>query len=130
MVVSISLNEVLIFILFAAGIGVLVYLGFVLNNINSILKDVKFIVAKNKNNLDSTIASLPDIVSNVRTISGEVSEGMTTIAATAETIEKNIADSSGSIVNKTEIAVDCVQVLSVLIKTGINYLGKRKRKRK
>ena len=126
MIVPISFNEVLMFILSVVGISVLVYLAFALSNINIILKDVKYLVQKNKNNLDNTIASLPGIASNLREITGGVSEGMMTIAATAETIEKNIANSSGSIVKKTEIAVDYVQILSELIKTGINYLGKRK----
>ncbi|MBU3188783.1 hypothetical protein K9O30_06370 [Clostridium bowmanii] len=130
MVVSISLSEVLIFVLSVVGIIILIYLGFALKNINSILKDIKYIVDRNKNNLDNTIASLPAIASNVKAITGEVSEGITNIAATAETIEKNIADSSGSIVKKTEIAVDYVQVISEIIKAGINYLEKRKRKRK
>ena len=84
MIVSISFNEVLMFILSIVGISVLVYLAFALSNINIILKDVKYIVQKNKNNLDNTIASLPEIASNLREITGGVSEGMITIAATAE----------------------------------------------
>lgn len=126
MAVTISLNDALIFLLSVAGIVLLVYLASTLSNINSILKDVKYIVNKNKNNIDTTISSLPGIASNIQGITGEVREGVQTIAATAETIEKNIANSSGSISEKAEIAVDYVQIISELVKTGINYLSKRK----
>jgi len=126
MAVTISLNDVLIFLLSISGIVLLVYLASTLSNINSILKDVKSIVSKNKNNIDSTISSLPGIASNIQGITGEVREGVQTIAATSETIEKKLANSAGSISDKAEITVDYVQIISELVKTGINYLSKRK----
>lgn len=126
MAVTISLNDALIFLLSVTGIVLLVYLASTLSNINSILKDVKYIVSKNKNNIDSTISSLPEIASNIQGITGEVREGVQTIAATSVTIEKKLANSSGSISDKAEITVDYVQIISELVKTGINYLSKRK----
>lgn len=126
MVVTISLNDVLIFVLSVAAITLLVYLAITLSNINSILKDVKYIVNKNKNNLDNTISSLPGIASNIRGITGEVREGVQTIASMSETIEKNLTNSSGSIVQKAEVAVDYVQIMSELIRTVVKYLEKRK----
>lgn len=126
MAFTISLNDALVFLLSVAGIALLVYLASTLSNINSILKDVKYIVSKNKNNIDSTISSLPGIASNIQGITGEVREGVQTIAATAETIERNLVNSSGSISDKAEIAVDYVQIIGELVKTGINYLSKRK----
>ena len=126
MEVTISFNDALIFILSFAGIAVLVYLAVAVNNINSILKDVKYLVNRNKNNIDNTMSSLPGIAANIKGITGELREGVQTIAATAENIEKNISKSSSSITEKTEIAVDYVQILSEIIKTGINYFAKRK----
>jgi len=126
MALTISLNDALMFLLSLAGIALLIFLASTLSNINSILKDVKYIVSKNKNNIDNTISSLPGIASNIQGITGEVREGVQTIAVTAETIEKNLANSSGSISDKAEIAVDYVQIISELVKTGINYLSKRK----
>jgi len=126
MAVTISLNDTLIFLLSVTGIVLLVYLASTLSNINSILKDVKYIVSKNKTNIDSTISSLPEIASNIQGITGEVREGVQTIAATSVTIEKKLANSSGSISDKAEMTVDYVQIISELVKTGINYLSKRK----
>jgi uncharacterized protein YoxC len=117
MAVTISLNDVLTFILLVAGITLLVYLVITLSNINSVLKDFKITFRKNKDNIDNTISSLPGIASNISAITGELQEGVQTIAATAEIIEKD----------KTEIAIDYVQILSEIIRSGINYLAKRKK---
>jgi len=127
MAVTISFNEVLTFILLVAGIALLVYLVITASNINSILKDVKVTLRTNKDNIDNTISSLPGIASNLSVITGEIREGVQTIAATAETIEKNIGDSSGKLTEKTEIAIDGVQIVSEIVRSGINYLAKRKK---
>jgi len=122
MVFTISLNDILIFMLFLTGIILLVYLIFIVNNINKILKDVAYIFNKNKNNIDNTISSLPEIASNVKGITEEVKEGVQTITFSAEAIGKT----SGIVSEKTEIVLDYVQILSELIKAGMSYLSKRK----
>ncbi len=127
MAVTISINEVLTFILLVAGITLLVYLVITASNINSILKDIKNTLNKNKDNIDNTISSLPGIAFNISAITGELQEGVQTIAATAEIIEKNISHSSGKLTEKTDLAVDGVQILSEVIRSGINYLAKRKK---
>ena len=127
MAVTISLNEVLTFIFLVAGITLLVYLVITASNINSILRDMKVTLRKNKDNIDNTISSLPGIAFNISTITGELQEGVQTIAATAEIIEKNISNSSGKLNEKTEIAIDGVQIVSEIIRSGTNYLAKRKK---
>jgi len=126
MVVTISLYDVLLSILCVAGITLLVSLVITVNNINSVLKDVKYLFNKNKNNIDITIASLPEIAFNIKGITGEVKDGVTTITSTAVNIEKNIDKSSGIISEKINSALDYSQILSEVIKAGISYLGKRK----
>ena len=126
MVVTISLYDVLLSILCVAGITLLVSLVITVNNINSVLKDVKYLFNKNKNNIDITIASLPEIAVNIKGITGEVKDGVTTITSTAVNIEKNIDKSSGIISEKINSALDYSQILSEVIRAGISYLGKRK----
>ena len=103
MAVTISLNEVLTFIFLVAGITLLVYLVITASNINSILRDMKVTLRKNKDNIDNTISSLPGIAFNISTITGELQEGVQTIAATAEIIEKNISNSSGKLTKKLKL---------------------------
>lgn len=125
MVVTISLNDILIFVISVVGIALLVYLFVVINNINSILKNVRYIFNKQKDNIDNTITSLPEIGDNIRGITGEVKEGVHSLIVTAETIEKNITQPSRLIAGKTEIALDCVRILSDIIKVGTNYFKKK-----
>lgn len=127
MAVTISLNDVFTFILLVAGITLLVYLVITVGNINSVLKEIKYTLRKNKDNIDNTISSLPGIASNISAITGELQEGVQTIASTAEIIEKNIGKSSGKLTEKTEIALDYVQILSEVIRSVINYIAKRKK---
>ena len=127
MPVTISFNEVLTFILLVAGITLLVYLVITASNINSILKDVRVTLNKNKGNINNTISSLPGIASNLSAITGELQVGVQTIAATAEIIEKNVSNSSGKLTEKADIAVDSVQILSEIIRSGINYFAQRKK---
>lgn len=127
MAVTISLNDVFTFILLVAGITLLVYLVITVGNINSVIKEIKYTLRKNKDNIDNTISSLPGIASNISAITGELQEGVQTIASTAEIIEKNIGKSSGKLTEKTEIALDYVQILSEVIRSVINYIAKRKK---
>lgn len=124
MTITVSLNDVLIFILSIAGIALLLYLAIALNNINSILKDVRYIFNKNKNDIDDTITSLPGIAANIKGITEEVREEMQTLVATAKIFERNV--SLNSIAERNVTAVDYVQIISEIIKTGINYLQNRK----
>ena len=75
---------------------------------------------KNKDNIDNTISSLPEIASNLSAITGEIREGVQTIAATAEIIENNIGQSSSKLTEKTAIAIDGVQIFSMFLKK-VNY---------
>lgn len=127
MAVTISLNDVFTFILLVVGITLLVYLVITVGNINSVIKEIKYTLRKNKDNIDNTISSLPGIASNISAITGELQEGVQTIASTAEIIEKNIGKSSGKLTEKTEIALDYVQILSEVIRSVINYIAKRKK---
>ena len=88
MVSTISINELLTLVFSTAGIILLVFLGIAINSINTILKDVKYILGENKNNINSTISSLPGIASKVKDITSDVRNGVQTIATTTETIEK------------------------------------------
>ena len=126
MAITISFKDALAFILSISGTALLIYLAIAVSNLNGILMDVKSIVNKNKTIIDNTISSLPAIASNVKLITGEIRDGVSTIASTAETIQENISRSSGSITEKTDIAVDYIRILSELIKTGTRYISKRK----
>nr|WP_312579512.1 hypothetical protein [Sedimentibacter sp.] len=130
MEITISLNQIITFILYASGFAVLVYLTICIRNINFFLKELRLLVETNRKNIDSTMDSLPVIASDIKSITGDVRESVVTLTDTAENIQKNISDSSSTVAEKAEIAIEYVQVLGQIAKMGIDYFGNKKHKRK
>lgn len=118
MTFTVTLNDILIFLASIAGIVLLVYLALTAIKLNRILTDVKYIVDKNKDNIDSIMVSLPrittnvqGITTNVQDITGELNDGVKAIGKTAETIEKSLLRTSRKVKNKTENIVDYIQLV-------------------
>ncbi|MCB2293556.1 hypothetical protein LGK95_08480 [Clostridium algoriphilum] len=126
MVISISFNNILIFVISILSITLLIYLIVVVKNINSVTKDVKYIFTKDKNSIDNTITSLPKIASNIETLTEDVKEGVHSIIVTSKDSEENKAQSSVSTAKKVEVALDYVLIFSEIVKVGINYFKKPK----
>lgn len=130
MEITISINQIITFFLYAAGFAVLIYLTISIKNHNSFLKELRFLVESNRKNIDSTMDSLPIIASDIKSITGDVREGVVALTNTAESIQKNLSDSSSSVSEKTEIAIEYIQIAGQVVKMGIDYFGNKKRKHK
>lgn len=130
MEITISINQIITFFLYAAGFAVLIYLTISIKNHNSFLKELRFLVESNRKNIDSTMDSLPIIASDIKSITGDVREGVVALTNTAESIQKNLSDSSSSVSEKTEIAIEYIQIAGQVVKMGIEYFGNKKRKHK
>lgn len=126
MTFTITLNGVLIFLGSAAGIVLLVYLIMTAIKLNRILKDVKDIVDKNKSNVDSIMISLPKISSNIEGITGELNDGVQSIASTVGTIEKSMVRTTKAMEEKTENIVDYVYVVTDIVKAIVGMFQKKK----
>ncbi len=130
MEITLTLNQIISFFLYIAAFVVLVYLAISIRNINFFLKELRLLVETNKKNIDSTMDSLPVIASDIKNITGDVKGGILTLTNTAETIQKNISDSSNTATEKAEIAIEYVQVVGQILKMGIDYFENKKHKRK
>lgn len=71
MEITISINEIMIFLLALAGIGALVYLLLLFKKATEVLSIAKDLINNRKTELDKTIASLPEIMENVNTITAK-----------------------------------------------------------
>ncbi|MBP1926499.1 methyl-accepting chemotaxis protein [Sedimentibacter acidaminivorans] len=130
MEITITINQIISFFLYTAIFAVLVYLTISIRNINLFLKELRLLVETNRKNIDSTMESLPVIASDIKSITGDVKEGITTLTNTAENIQNNISDSSNTAAKKAEITIEYVQVVGHILKMGIDYFDKKhKRKR-
>jgi methyl-accepting chemotaxis protein len=88
------------------------------------------VVETNRKNIDTTMDSLPEIASNIKSITGDVHEGVVTLTNTAENIQKNISDSSNSAAEKLDVTLEYVQAVGQIAKMGIDYFGNKKKKHK
>jgi len=127
---SIKSYIILSFILNPAGFTVLVYLAISIRNINFFLKELRLLLEANRKNIDSTMDSIPEIASDIKSITGDVREGVVALTDTADNIQKNISESSSTATEKAEIAIEYIQIAGQIAKMGIDYFGNKKRKRK
>lgn len=130
MEITISVNQIITFFLYTAAFAVLVYLTISIRNINFFLKELRLLVETNRKNIDSTMDSLPVIASDIKNITGDFREGVVTITNTAENIQKNLLDSSSTVLDKTEIAFEYIQVIGQVLRMGMDYFNNKKRKHK
>lgn len=126
MTFTITLNDILIFLLSAAGLTLLIYLISAVIKLNKVLNDIKSTLDKNKSNIDSVMASLPEIAKNVNEITGDLNHGVQAIASTAENIGHSVTKASASMEEKAENVVDYIQVAGEMIKAIIGLFKKRK----
>lgn len=68
---TLTVQDLFKLILFLLGIGALIYLILILNNLNKILKTARETIESNKNEIDITIKQLPGISQNVNAITKE-----------------------------------------------------------
>lgn len=71
MEITISINEIMIFLLMLAGIGALVYLLLLFKKATEVLTIAKDLINNRKKEIDRTIAQLPEIMDNVNTITAK-----------------------------------------------------------
>lgn len=71
---TLTIQDLLKFILFLLGIGVLTYLIIILRNLSKILGQVRIIADENAKEIDTTIKQLPEISENVNAITKEAKD--------------------------------------------------------
>lgn len=124
---TVNLGEIMIFLLCLAGIVFLVYLTVLIKNVVKLVKDANALIDKNRPNIDLTLSTLPGIGANIESITTDVKQGVVTVTNTAERIENNLANSAAGVVDKTEMAIDYVQVIAQLVRSGLSFMESKKK---
>lgn len=108
--ITITLNDLGLMLLWAALLVLIVYLILVLKKVNDTLKEVKEIIADNKENIEYTLNEMPSIAKNIDSITGEVSHDVKAVRETIDTITeksgaaaKNLTDTDSVITGITAI---------------------------
>ncbi len=84
----ISWGELITLVLFVLGSALLFYLILAVVNLLRILKNVNQLIEKNKDDIDKTIAKLPEISDNTAKITGMVKDNLETIGNVVEDVGK------------------------------------------
>lgn len=124
---TVNLGEIMIFLLCLAGIVFLIYLTVLIKNVVKLVKDANALIDKNRPNIDLTMSTLPGIGANIESITTDVKQGVVTVTNTAERIENNLANSAVGVVDKTEMAIDYVQVIAQLVRSGLSFMENKKK---
>jgi predicted PurR-regulated permease PerM len=111
--ITISLPDLGLFILFVLACGVAVFLIMTLYNINRVVKKVNSIMEAGSEDLNKTIALLPETVGNVNEVAVSVKSNVDKIAETA-----------AAVTDKTQDALEIVRIAGTVVKTILNAFSK------
>ncbi len=112
----ISIVDLGYFILFALLAALVIYLIITLKNINDLLNEAKRITIENEKSLQSTLASVSEIINNIDLITKDVNSMSTLVKGgfertdrTLGVVEKNIKGSAESVKNNVEESANAVR---------------------
>ncbi len=154
--VAVSVRDIGLFILFAALLYVLIYLGFVLKRLSDLFRDIHamvkvnekavndllqtapqvvddaaFITAKLRGSAEITGQAVPEIIRNVEEISGSVSHSVKSLDRSISSVGSGITDTVSRVRGSSKAYLDYLDpVLEVLKLIFLVFSGDKKRKKR
>jgi uncharacterized protein YoxC len=122
--ITISLPDLGLFILFVLACGVAVFLIMTLYNINRVVKKVNSIMEAGSEDLNKTIALLPETVGNVNEVAVSVKSNVDKIGSVVESVEGAVAETAAAVTDKTQDALEIVRIAGTVVKTILNAFSK------
>lgn len=122
--ITLSLGDLLQFILFILGILVGVLLIVVLFKIFSLFKKLNSLVADNRKNIDELLVALPRTVESVHESVQSVHHVINSAGETMDVIGESVSFKSGDTMGTVENIIETVRVASEVTKAVINYFSK------
>jgi uncharacterized protein YoxC len=121
-----TLGDALGLLLGITGTVLIILLIIAVSRINTVVGDLGHLIKKNKENINVTLQSLPEITGNVEALTGDIKNGVDNVAKAVESIQKNTEDSLKVVNSKADLTIDIIQTIGELIKTGIAVFGRSK----
>ena len=120
---TITVKELLNFILYILAIGVLGYLIALFKNANTILSKTKKLIETNEEEIDASLKQLPDIVTNINSLSEDLSELVGEISPDIEGIAANTNSITERVDESSEILLDAVDTVSGSVAETAEHFG-------
>jgi prophage DNA circulation protein len=94
---TVTLRDVLMFLLFVAGIGALAYLTHVLKRLGDVLKGLERLISTNEHALTEALKSVPAITGDVAVIANTVRKGIEESGDSLPAILRHVDGITGSV---------------------------------
>ncbi|NMB08260.1 MAG: DUF948 domain-containing protein [Tissierellia bacterium] len=120
---TITVKELLNFILYILGIGVLAYLIAIIRNANKIIFKARKIIEDNEEEIDTTLKQLPDITTNVNDISEDLRELIEEVSPEITGLTTNVNSITERLDTSSEIVLDAVDTVSESVAETALHLG-------
>ena len=102
MTVTLTLQDLLSFILYLLAFGVLIYIVVLVKNVNSVAANIKHLLTANEKEIDTLIKELAQTAENANAISQETKAVVSAVSPDAERLVKNISSISDTLDNTSE----------------------------
>lgn len=123
---TITVKELLTFILYILGIGLLGYLVVLIKNANKIISKARKILEENEEEIQTTLEQLPDISTNVNCISEDlreliedISPEVTDIVTNANSITEKLDDTSDNVLGAIDVVTESVTDAALAIESNV-----------
>lgn len=128
--ITISLSDLGLMLLWAALLVLIVYLVLVLKKVNDALKEVREILANNKENIEYTLNEMPSIAKNIDAITGEVSHDVQAVRETIDTITEKSGSAAKSLTDTDSIitGITAIIQMSMFLKNFLENTFPKKRR--
>lgn len=123
---TLTLEELLIFIVYLLGIGLGVFLIIAIKNIVGILKKLNGILDENQESINSILHETPLIMENVNKITADVEDSIKTLKPSVTNIVKNVDTISDDVTETIDKVTYTIDVVGESIEDTVDSLNNHK----
>lgn len=128
--ITISLSDLGLMLLWIALLVLIFYLILVLKKFYETMKEIKEILATNKEHIENTLTEIPSIAKNIDEITGEVSHDVKSVRDTIDTITEKSGSAAKSLDDTDSIITGITSIIQVALfakNFWENHVSKKKR---
>lgn len=113
--ITISLSDLGLMLLWVALLVLIFYLVLVLKKFYETIKEIKQILATNKEHIEKTLTEMPSIAKNIDEITGEVSHDVKSVRDTIDTITEKSGSAAKSLDDTDSIITGITSIIQVAL---------------
>lgn len=120
---TISIQDLGLFIIFCLIVAVAIFLIITLNNLNNIIKRANSMMDKNGENINKALTMLPETLKNVNDVAANVKENSEKVGNVIETVEGAVSETAAAVSDRTESILDFVKIANNVVKIILNMFS-------